>query len=134
MTNDEQARRRRFPIMGQRHGDICMTIPWEIISPHQSQAMKNHSQTLERLAERGGLSPGEALAVMTNRAWQDRSKFKFHETLDALIEVIINRLSEPTEEMKLAGARSIRDTMGMPNHTQRAAECFYVMMNTGRNK
>lgn len=40
------------------------SIPWTLIAPHERQAQANHSQTLERLAERGGLSPRELWAVM----------------------------------------------------------------------
>ena len=31
------------------------TIPWSVIAPHEAQCQKNHGQSLERLAERGGL-------------------------------------------------------------------------------
>lgn len=54
---------RMFPVDG---GDI----PWCVIEPHDRQARKNHSQTLERLAERGGLSACEALAILEGRAWE----------------------------------------------------------------
>lgn len=50
-----------FPIMGF-HG-----IPWEILAPHARQAMANHDQTLERLAERGGLDPYEAICILEDR-------------------------------------------------------------------
>lgn len=40
------------------------SIPWEMIAPHEPQAIKNHSQTLRRLAERGGLSYSEAIAIL----------------------------------------------------------------------
>ena len=43
------------------------SIPWDMIAPHEQQAVRNHSQTLERLAERGGLSYSEAIAVLTDR-------------------------------------------------------------------
>lgn len=57
---------RAFPIMlndfkGKEY------IPFEVIEPHESQALKNHGQTLERLAERGGLSYDEALLVLTDK-------------------------------------------------------------------
>lgn len=45
-------------------------IPWSIIQPHEQQAMHNHGQTLKRLAERGGLSYCEALAVIEDRQWR----------------------------------------------------------------
>jgi hypothetical protein len=56
---------RRFPIMGGP------SIPWSAIAPYDGQAQCNHSQNLERLAERGGLSPVEAYAVMRNLKWRD---------------------------------------------------------------
>ena len=34
------------------------------MAPHESQARNNHGQTLERLAQRGGLSPCEAWCVI----------------------------------------------------------------------
>lgn len=53
-----------FPILGTR-----FTIPWEVIAPHERQAMSNHGQTIKRLAERGGLEWTEALAVIEDRKW-----------------------------------------------------------------
>jgi len=41
-------------------------IPWEIIAPHEKQALYNHDQTLQRLAERGGLCSQEALATLND--------------------------------------------------------------------
>lgn len=62
----EDARReeRRFPIQGGP------SIPWSLIEPHEAQAKRNHDQTLQRLAERGGLSPCEAVAVLEDRPWE----------------------------------------------------------------
>lgn len=54
---------REFPIMGWR------TIPWSLIAPYELAARKNHHQSLERLAERGGLDPAEAVAVFEGRPW-----------------------------------------------------------------
>ncbi len=39
-------------------------VPWEFIEPHEGQALSNHDQTLRRLADRGGLSPQEMIAVI----------------------------------------------------------------------
>jgi len=50
-----------FAIMG---GRWVRAIPWAFIAPHAQQAVVNHAQSLERLAQRGGLSPREALAVI----------------------------------------------------------------------
>ncbi len=51
--------RKMFPIM-----DGGPSVPWEVLEPHESQALKNHNQTLQRLAERGGLDAGEAWCVV----------------------------------------------------------------------
>ncbi len=40
-------------------------VPWEYMAPHESQAMKNHGQSLARLAERGGLGSAEAELIAT---------------------------------------------------------------------
>ena len=55
---------KRFPILGELD-----EIPWAAIAPHEVQAIKNHYQTLERLAERGGLAWSEALAVLEDRPY-----------------------------------------------------------------
>lgn len=73
---------RLFPILysGSRQRDelvdlrthgimqIVIGIPWPMIAPHERQAQANHHQTLEELADRGGLSVGEAVLVLTGRS------------------------------------------------------------------
>ena len=59
---------RRFPIMHSDGGPE--SIPWAMIAPKEGQARNNHGQSLKRLAERGGLSPCEALAVLEGRGWR----------------------------------------------------------------
>jgi hypothetical protein len=44
-------------------------VPWALVEPHRAQAPRNHFQTLERLAERGGLAPSELVAVLEDRPW-----------------------------------------------------------------
>ena len=62
---------KMFPIMTGRDtkGPCPSRIPWDAIAPYEGQAQENHSQSLERLAERGGLDPIEAFFVMTGRSW-----------------------------------------------------------------
>lgn len=66
---------RRFPILKNYRtiGAIAETrvksIPWSVIAPHEKQALSNHSQSLEMLASRQGLSWSEILAVLEDRAW-----------------------------------------------------------------
>ena len=59
-------RPRRFPIL-----DGGFAIPWEMIAPHEWQAKKNHDQSLDVLASRGGLGPEEALCVLHGLCWSD---------------------------------------------------------------
>ena len=56
-----------FPIMGDPERT---SIPWVLIAPHQQQAYCNHGQSLLRLAQRGGLAPCEAVAVLEGRKWR----------------------------------------------------------------
>lgn len=46
------------------------SILWELLEPHKGQARRNHDQSLELLAERGGLTPTEIVAVMECREWR----------------------------------------------------------------
>lgn len=66
---------RRFPIMGthgQRTGHVeGGSIAWATIAPHEKQALRNHYQSLEVLASRGGLSWTEALAVLLDVPYSD---------------------------------------------------------------
>lgn len=55
---------RQFPIMDGP------SIPWAMIAPHEARAQSNHSQTLERLAQRGGLSVKEALCVLKDYSFR----------------------------------------------------------------
>jgi len=57
-------RESRFPMLG--HG---YSIPWAMIAPFEQQARENHRQSLQCLAERGGLGECEAVAVMERRQW-----------------------------------------------------------------
>lgn len=68
-----------FPVM--RHGGGRVgTIPWPMIAPHEHSALANHGQTLTRLAQRGGLTTREIVAVLE------------HVPVDAIAEGDGNRL------------------------------------------
>lgn len=58
--------RKRFPILGG--GGIG--VDWQLVEDHGKQAQANHYQSVERLAQRGGLSWCELHAVLHNRKWQ----------------------------------------------------------------
>jgi hypothetical protein len=67
---------RLFPVLESSRKRLGSTfpksIPWEIIAPHERQADINHGQTLERLAERGGLSWSELDAVLNDTRYKGR--------------------------------------------------------------
>ncbi|NTA36832.1 hypothetical protein [Agrobacterium salinitolerans] len=59
---------RQFPVLNAT-GRIT-SVPWRLVAPHEEQAKKNHGgQSLERLAQRGGLSWPELFAVMADEEW-----------------------------------------------------------------
>ncbi len=64
------------------------SVPWAIVAPHEEQARRNHGQSLTRLAERGGLSPAELVAVLTDRSWRD-VRWLLPETIVALLDRIL---------------------------------------------
>ena len=47
------------------------SVLWTLVKDHQDQAQSNHSQSLERLAERGGLSPKELWCVVHDKKFYD---------------------------------------------------------------
>ncbi len=58
---------KTFPIMIKPYSSEKYYIPWDIISPHENQALENHGQSLVKLADRGGLSWDEAYDVLTDQ-------------------------------------------------------------------
>ncbi len=56
---------RRFPILKSARADPAESVPWDFVVRVRKQAEKNCAgQTLERIAERGGLSWRELLAAL----------------------------------------------------------------------
>jgi hypothetical protein len=55
-----------MPIMGST---LLAEIPFAMLVPHEAQALSNHGQSLERLAQRGGLAHSEAICILEGRAW-----------------------------------------------------------------
>lgn len=64
-----QGNEKQFPVHPQFREKI-KSIPWGLLSPHERQAEINHNQPLERLAQRGGLSPVEALAIINDVSYR----------------------------------------------------------------
>ncbi|MCG8406697.1 MAG: hypothetical protein MI923_15995 [Phycisphaerales bacterium] len=74
--NDDQREAAKseslFPIMDDRVGQRRGYIPMALIRRHNDRAKLNHDQSVNRLRERGGLSPQEAMAVLANKSWSER--------------------------------------------------------------
>lgn len=57
----------RFPVMAESYNARLFpprSVPWAVVAPHEKQAKHNHDQTLQRLAQRGGLSALELYCVL----------------------------------------------------------------------
>lgn len=72
---------RQFPIIQEWPERLFVpqirSIPWELIAPHEKQALENHcGQSLERLAQRGGLSAAEAVAIIEDKDFRQRWKHR----------------------------------------------------------
>jgi len=63
---------RTFPVLAdwserRRIPNLPLSVPWEFIEPGRAQAQDNHDQTLERLAQRGGLCAGEMRCALEGK-------------------------------------------------------------------
>ena len=47
-------------------------VPWDLVLAHEAQCLSNHDQTVQRLAERGGLSTEELCCVLMDKRWRER--------------------------------------------------------------
>jgi len=85
-----QAERDRWP----------ESLPWSIVEPWRAQAERNHGQTLERLNERGGLSPLELwLAAHQQRPFADAHLPEW-ECAEWLIRIVADHEEESAERQR----------------------------------
>lgn len=90
----------RFPIMLD---PVIAWVPWAVMAPHAEQARKNHGQSLQRLAERGGLSCGEALAVIEDREWEHMDRVVARQALRMHVVTHAARPRLPQDTAELSG-------------------------------
>ena len=111
MTSDPQTAgggaSRPFPIMHRddKGNRVQASVPWELLAPFGAQAQANHSQSLERLAERGGLCWTETAQVLLGKPW---ATFK-DETLArafVLCRVELLKLARQPSDPQHTGARA----------------------------
>lgn len=67
------------------HSTMVIGIPWTLIAQHESQCLRNHSQTPQQLHNRGGLSSCEAVAVLEDRPWSPMDEVVAQ---DRLMEIV----------------------------------------------
>lgn len=59
-----------FPIAAPEGSDCPTRIPWGLVAPYEGNALRNHDQSLKRLAQRGGLDPLELYWIMNGLRWR----------------------------------------------------------------
>lgn len=55
----------------EQHFSSPLVVSFDLVKRHEKQAYANHGQTVERLAERGGLTWFELLMVMSDKGSED---------------------------------------------------------------
>lgn len=80
---ETEKRHRQYPIIGTKPKEY---IPWAVLQCHEAQALRNHDQTLERLAERGGLDWFEAAAILEDKTWRELSNLSLDEAKKIVLE------------------------------------------------
>ena len=90
MTNSSDV--KKFPVMTtpRRAGAFVF---WEMVEPHREQAHRNHGQSLERLAERGGCCPEELCAILEDREY---CSMDYAEAESRLGELVTEFILTPT--------------------------------------
>jgi hypothetical protein len=80
---------RTFPVLNHRADNFPLSsVPWGFVAPHEAQARRNHDQTLQRLAERGGLSAKEMLAVVSGKHWYGVLEMDRKQANDELLQLL----------------------------------------------
>lgn len=80
-----------YPVYQINSSDPEEFIPYDVIAPHEAQALRNHAQTLHRLAERGGLDWGEILAILTGRSRSTAFEVERNKAKTAVLNIIEDR-------------------------------------------
>jgi hypothetical protein len=75
--------------------DVPRYVPWEIFIGHERQVDRNHDQTLERLAERGGLHPTEMACILEDKDF-DRKL-----TLEESLKIVNSHMIKKKEEDRI---------------------------------
>lgn len=57
---------KKFPVIQTNPPEY---VPWDMLVAHEERVNRNHAQSLEVLASRGGLSWGEILVILEDKPW-----------------------------------------------------------------
>lgn len=83
---------KMFPVLTdyqerKAYPDVPRRVPWELVALHVQQILENHDgQTLERLAQRGGLSPIEIWAAANGiNPFRSKNQSKLPTTQQAIV-------------------------------------------------
>lgn len=88
-------KRRMYPIIGTYPKEY---IPWDMLTPHEAQALRNHNQTLERLAERGGLAWIEVISILEDKPWSKTPMLPSDEARRIVLERVAAWEAEQNKE------------------------------------
>ncbi len=66
---EAEKQRRQYPVLGAIGEKRKEHIPWDVLAPHEARARRNHGQTLEQLAARGGLGWVEIVWILLGKPW-----------------------------------------------------------------
>lgn len=83
-----------FPILNDT---VIRALPWAMLTPHEVQAKRNHSQSLNTLASRGGLSICEAYYILKDNNYPTLAP-KQTPTVKAAYRVALMRLLHKFEQ------------------------------------
>jgi len=98
------------------------TIPWSLIEEHEAQVKRNHDQTLERLQQRGGLSPMEiAVALKDEKLTRI---FRGGITNGEAVAIIQSALDELAKDGSSVYSRTI--TCWMPGRMFESEKCVRI--------
>lgn len=74
---------KSFPILGTDE-----TIPWQVMGNHRGRAIKNHYQSIERLAERGGLTWYETYCVLNETKFIPQTNMDEYLIKQRVLEIV----------------------------------------------
>jgi hypothetical protein len=72
-----------FPILAAP-SDCPKSVPWYMVEDHARQVQYNHDQSVQRLAERGGLNPIELYLVLHDRPLSDHRRVSMERAVEYL--------------------------------------------------